>query len=313
MMRRCSASMALLLAAAGCGASVTPPPVGKTVTSIAGIPGRPFGVRVSSTGTAAVTQQDLNTITLVSASGSGTRGTVSVGADPGDVVFNAAGTTAYVSGFNDGSIKAVSVSAARVTGSVTIGSNAYRMALSPDGSRLYVTTTSGSVVVVNPATMTQGTSVGLAGSLQGIALHATGLALYVTSTDGTISRLLAGTLTLATSTRVGGKPADVAVAGADELLVANEDGWVDVLNVSTLASKARILIPGASPFGLAVTHDGAHAFVASTNGDVIIIDRATRTITQRLRVGGLPRRIAFTPDGLSALVANEAGRVDVIR
>lgn len=290
-------------------------PVGQTVTSIPGIPGRPFGIRVSSGGTTAVTQQDLNTITLVDASGSGTRSTVAVGADPGDVVFNAAGTTAFVSGFNDGSIKSVNVSEGSVAGTLTIGSNAYRMALGPDAARLYVTTTGGSVIVVNPATMTQAGSVVLSGSLQGISLDATGQTLYVTSTNGTISRLTAATLIVATSTSVGGRPADAAFAAdANELFVANEFGWVDVLDGTTLATKGQILLVNTSAFGLALTPDGTQVYVSSAGtGEVIVIDRASRAILRRILVGGVPRRIAFTPDGLSALIANEDGRVDVIK
>jgi YVTN family beta-propeller protein len=295
--------------------SVVAHPLGSTNTVIGSLPGRPFGIRVSSGNRVAVTQQDLNTITLFDVSGGGSRLTVPVGADPGEVVFNRTGSTAFVSGFNDGSITRVNVAAGTAGGSVTVGGNAYRLALSPDETRLYVSSTNGALYVVNPATPSVITSTAIAGSLQGLALSVNGQTLFVTSTSGTISRLAALTLVGNGTNALGGTPQDIAVtADQSEVFVANEVGWVDVLDGATLASKQRIPLAFGSPFGLAITPDESQVYVTATNpGRVIVLDRATRSVVRVFNVGGVPRRVTFTADGLTALIANESGWVDVIR
>ena len=56
---------------------------------------------------------------------------------------------------------------------------------------------------------------------------------------------------------------------------------------------------------------------AATSGRVLVIDRTTRKIVRKIihtiDVGGKPRRIAFSADGLTAFVANELGWVDVLK
>ncbi len=114
---------------------------------------------------------------------------------------------------------------------------------------------------------------------------------------------------------VGGVPQDVTVtADGSEVIVANENGWVDVLDGLTLDSRQRLTIVNARPFGLALSPDDTQIWVtSSTSGQVYVIDRATRAIVRTIDVGGTPRRIAFTTDGRTVLVSNEGGWVDVIR
>jgi YVTN family beta-propeller protein len=48
-------------------------------------------------------------------------------------------------------------------------------------------------------------------------------------------------------------------------------------------------------------------------GEVVVVDRATRTVVQRIATGGVPRRIVFDQAGTLAVVANEQGYVTYIR
>src|SRR5213079_906684 len=106
-------SVSLLLVACG-GASSTGPgggggslkhPSGISGGKMTGLTGRPFGIAVNSSGTVYVTQQDANSVarfTLSTLSSAGTP--VAVTADPGDVIFNRAGTRAYASTFFGGQV-----------------------------------------------------------------------------------------------------------------------------------------------------------------------------------------------------------------
>lgn len=312
--------VAVAVTLAGCGGGSTDPkpavgghPVAATLSNrLSGIGGRPFAVRSSPNGVVAITQQDLNTVTLTDATNSAPR-SVQVGADPGDVVFNSTGTKAYVSAFNGGTITIVDVASAAPVATVPIAANAYRLAVTPDDSKLFVTSTDGHVYVVDLGTL-KVSSLALSGHLNGCALDAAGRYLYVTATAGTVWKIDASTVMVAAT--LAGVPAaqDVAIApNGSEIYVANESGWVDVLDASTLSPLKRITVVGA-PFGLGVTPDGAYVYVTSPLvGTVDIIDVATRAVVKTLDVGGTPRRVVFDRLGLTAVVANESNYVDVIR
>ena len=127
-------------------------------------------------------------------------------------------------------------------------------------------------------------------------------------------RLDAGTLAVLASRSLTSSPQDVALTPDEtELYVANEGGFVDVLNPSTLQSVRRLTLAGLLPFGLAITADGAQLYVTSpSTGTLAIVDRLTGAVQVR-PVGGVPRRIAFDASGATAIVSNERNWVDIIR
>jgi YVTN family beta-propeller protein len=293
-------------------------PSNTTTTRIAGFQGRPFGSRVSSGGVVYVTQQDANSVARVRMTDFAASPEIAVGADPGDVVFTHDGRTAFVSNFNDGTVHVIDVATgSRARQLFVAPANAYRLALSPDDSRLYVTSTDGHLYAVDFTGTETTTSVLLGGALQGIALSRDGLALTVSNTQGGIFRLNACTLAVTGSIapQGGGATQDIALSPDEsQLYVANENGYVDIRDATTLANVSRVTTTGIYPFGLAVTPDGAQLYIASPlTGQVMILDRDTRSVVKTMSVGGTPRRIAFDASGTTAVVSNEGNWVDVIR
>jgi YVTN family beta-propeller protein len=108
---------------------------------------------------------------------------------------------------------------------------------------------------------------------------------------------------------------DVAIAPDEtEVYAASENGWVDVLDAATLERKRRIVLRGESPFGLAVTPDGAQLYVTSPGtGHLVIVDRATGGVVRAIKLSGVPRRVAFDNSGATAVIANEGNWVDLVR
>jgi DNA-binding beta-propeller fold protein YncE len=51
----------------------------------------------------------------------------------------------------------------------------------------------------------------------------------------------------------------------------------------------------------------------SMGGQILLLDAANGALIQAFNVGGAPRRITFTADGLLALVTDEFGFVHIIR
>jgi YVTN family beta-propeller protein len=318
----CWACCGLALVVSACSSATStkkhtePPthPSGTSTLRILGFGGRPFGIRVSSTGDVLVTEQDLNSAVHLDSLAQ-TSHSIAVGRDPGDVVANHAGT-AFVSNFFDGTVSIIDLATNVVTKTVPVApNNAYRLAFNNDESRLYVTSTDGHLYTINTSSQTAGASVALGGALQGIAVAHSGKSVFVTSTSGSIWRLDAASLVTSNSAVLTNCQAqDVAIATDDaELYVACENGSVQVVDPQTLTTKTTVTLTGAGPFGLAVTPDNAQLYVASPgSGLVTILDRAGRSVVKSFPVAGTPRRVAFNAHGDKAYIANEGNWVDVI-
>ena len=286
-------------------------PSGSRDRRLHGYLGRPFGIHVTSKGAILVTQQDVNIMRKLEPYTAAQ--SFEVGEDPGDVVATRDGEIAYVSGFQDGSITVVRLAADSISNIVRLPTkSAYRLALSPNERRLYVTSTDGRLYVFNTSTRTVATSKSLGGSLQGLAIDHAGASLYVSSTAGDVWRLERGTLRSLRQTTLDCAAQDVALSNDDrDLYVACEKGNVIVLDARTL--EQRDVVPVGPAFGLGVTPDGEQLYVSSpSEGDVAIIDLATRRIVGHVAVKGTPRRIAFSPSGDQAYVTNEWNWLTVI-
>ena len=70
--------------------------------------------------------------------------------------------------------------------------------------------------------------------------------------------------------------------------------------------EAATITVGGAPFGVAVTPDGKHAYVANLGGTVSVIDTTTTppSVTTTIPVGGEPNGVAVTADGKHAYVPN---------
>ena len=289
-------------------------PDGAPAGRVTELSGRPFAVRVSPNGTVLVTQQDDNMVARFPLGAQKPDAMILVGRDPGDVVFNRDGSRAYVSAFVGGGLHVIDVAAGRQIAAIRIANNAYRLAMLPDDSRLFVTSTNGKLYAVDPAEPRIVDSVYLGGALQGLALAPTGKTLLLTSTNGIVWKLDAATLRVITSVKIPGNLQDVAINRAEtEVYVANEKLGVDILDAATLDRKERLAIAGFETFGLALTPDGADLYLTSPTGIAKVMDVKSRTILFTLNLQGTPRRVAFDATGRTALIANEANWVDVIK
>src|SRR5947199_119766 len=130
---------------------------------------------------------------------------------------------------------------------------------------------------------------------------------------GTVTEINTAADTVVRSFRPGGLPQDLVVGRGDSTLyLANEAGWVQVWNLKHWTRTDSIPVPAA--FGLALTQDGEQLWVTETAvGGIAVVDGASRAVIETIPVLGSPRHLAMTPDGTTAVVANEAGVVQIIR
>ncbi len=324
-----SAGFAALLSSvfliAGCDSPTDPPPEppmfeGVLDGRITGPAGRPYAVRVSSTGQVWVTVYSPASIARFPLTTGVFVAAIPVTADPGELVFTADGATAIVSTFEGGQLHFINTTTGVELGApLSIGTNAYRLALSSDESRVFVTTTGGMLYSVDRVARTKLDSVQLIGSLQGIARRASDGRLVVSSTSGGVWLIDPATLDVVLSAALPGTPQEVVYSmNGTRIYVALEGaGFVSVLDAATLVRTDSIgfsALEPIAPFGLALSLDGTKLLVSSAaTGRIGVVDAVSRAVMRTIPVAGAPRRIAFSATGLKALIANEAGWVDVLR
>ena len=154
--------------------------------------GRPFGVAVSTAGTVYVTRLDADSLARFDLPDTTLRAGVRVGLVPTDVAFDPAGATAFVSNQFDGTLGIVSTSGNTQVATVSLGGgDPFKVAVAPGGSRVYVGTNVGTVVVVDPVARAVVRTVGVGLDPNGLAFHPDGRHLYASNHgSGSISELL---------------------------------------------------------------------------------------------------------------------------
>jgi YVTN family beta-propeller protein len=86
--------------------------------------------------------------------------------------------------------------------------------------------------------------------------------------------------------------------------VANSgSNTVSVIDTATNMIVATIPV-GGTPRYVAITPDGAFAYVTSLSSTVSVIATATKTVIATIPVVGAPYHVAITPDGAFAYVTN---------
>jgi YVTN family beta-propeller protein len=273
---------------------------------------RPFGTGVSAAGVFYVTQLDAASMGRGILPEPVLQGSVAVGAVPTNVVFDAAGTTAYVTNQWSQNIGVVDIATNTQVGTIPIGGDPFNVVPSRDGGRLYVTTNADNVAVVDLASRTVLTTIPMPADPNGLVLNREGTRLYVSVPwSGHVVEVNTEDNSVLRTFFPGGKPQDLALSRHGErLYLANESGSLDIIEVATGEVRARTSLSGGG-FGLALSPDDQQVYVAQPAGYLTILDR-NGEIEKTLELGGMPRKVAFNARGKWAVIANEAGWVDFI-
>jgi YVTN family beta-propeller protein len=149
---------------------------------------------------------------------------------------------------------------------------------------------------------------GMALSTDGTNLYVTNMS------SGDLSEVALSSFTVARTFVLGGVPQDVVISPDNtELYVANEASLLQVVNLAT-GNVTNGGNGTENLFGLALSPDGKVLVgTRPGSGQVVLIDRASRQVVTTISTGGTPRRVAFDLLGSVAAVANEQGWVDLIR
>ena len=194
-----------------------------------------------------------------------------------------------------------------VVTTVGVGSTPWGVAVSPDGSRVYVANYGdSSVSVINTATNTVVTTVSVGSYPWDLAMSPDGSRVYVVNYYAdSVSVIATATNAVVATVGVGSYPQAVAVSpDGSRVYVANYGGdSVSVINTATNAVVATVSV-GRRPSGVAVSPDGSRVYVPIEDSKVKVINTATNAVVATVGVGSSPYGVAVSPDGSRVYVSN---------
>jgi YVTN family beta-propeller protein len=182
-----------------------------------GVGGEPEGIRVSPDGQlVAVTSERDSTVAIVDSASYQVLGKIPVGERPRDVLFSPDSKRAYVSGEADASLTLIDVAAQSAVSKVNVeaaGARPMGLALSPEGSQLYLTTgRGGAVVKLDAKNLAPVITTKVGERPWGVALSPDGDVCFVANgLSNTVSVLRADKLETITTIPVGGRPWGIAM------------------------------------------------------------------------------------------------------
>jgi len=240
------------------------------------------------------------------------RATVPVGDGPRGLAIDRADTHVYVANASSASVSVIDTWTNTVTATIALAGSVPRaIAVTPDGGRVYVADGANNVVsVIDTATNAVTATISVGSHPERMAMAPDGRHVYVSNISG-------GSVSVI-DTATNSVTAEIPVEIPDGLQVSPDGTRVYVASELSVGvvdtatnSVSSIVATGESPYGVAVSGDGAHAYVTTHDNrdgvaihDLRIIDTATNTITATYPVGLDPYGIAVTPDDNRAYVAN---------
>ncbi len=278
------------------------------------VPGSPFDIATTPGGAALVTRGHAAAVDVLRLDPPGVIGSVRTGPVPTRVVVEPSGTYAYVTSQFGEEIETIDLDTLRLAGTVSVQGHPLGAAIAPDGHTLFVTTNIDRLFAISIPHGRVVASVPIPLTCLQVTVHPSGRRVYVPcGKAGVIVEIDAHTLCPLRRFQVGGVAQDLVVTkDGVTLYCANEGGWLNAIHLPT--GRVSSLDLGTGGMGLALSPDEHLLFVSLVfAGRIAVIDPSTMSLRATLMTGGRPRLIAFERSGRTAVVANEAGWVDVIR
>jgi len=306
-------TLAVVAFSARCGdpTGLGPPQLIDTVL----LPGGPLGVAVWGN-IAYVSRDGAATLQRLNLVNSQFTDSVFVGNVPCYLVFNAAGTKAYVANQYSQSVSVIDVATNTQSRTIPVTGDPLPVAITADGNTLFVTTNVNRLYKIALANDSIVDSLSLPATSHHLLMHPNGTLLYVATRDGgSVLEVNWQTMTVARTFTLGGTTQGMAISlDQQELYVADETmNRLRIVNLATGTAAPPVPLAGGGE-GLALSADGTRLYVGLVfAGKVQVLDRASRTTLDTITTGGVPREIAVDAARSRVLVANEAGWVDIIR
>lgn len=213
-------------------------------------------------------------------------------------------------------LSVIDTSSNTVVATVAVEDSPVGVAVTPDGTRVYVANSQSSAVsVVDTSTNSVVATVKVGNGPSGIAITPDGTRAYVANSNASsVSVIETSNNTVAATISVANNPYGVAITPdgtrayvtiAGSSVITN--GSVAVIDTSSNTVIATAVV-GLVPAGVAITPDGTRAYVTNSGGNAAsVIDTSSNTVITRVSGLNQPAGVAITPDGTRAYVTNTGG------
>ena len=201
-------------------------------TDLIGVTGDPIPMQVTADGSTMFVTTNANKLYKITIATKAATDSLALPATSHHLLLNPNGTRLYVATRDGGSVLEVSPSNLAVLRTFPLGGRTQAMTFSPDAGTLYVANEiSGVVHAINLTSGVPTASPLLDGGVNGIALTPDGSRIIASVIFvGEVQVLKRATLAVDTTLFTGGEPRAVLLdAPRQQVLVANQGGWVDVI------------------------------------------------------------------------------------
>jgi YVTN family beta-propeller protein len=248
--------------------------------------------------------------------------TVEVGSanNPSSVVTAPDGRFVYVANnpmtADEGTVSVIDAATNTVSATIATGGGPYGIAVTPNGSTLYVTnfygTPTNNVWVIDTATNVVTHSVTVGSYPHGIAITPNGALAYVVNAfSNSVSVIQTATNVVTATISVGSMPHGVAISpdGALAYISNYAAGTISVIDVATNTVAATIPLSTDAIEGMAFSSDGSLAYACHQHSNIVsIIDTGTSSVVGTIAVGTNPFGLALAPGGQRLYVANQGSQ-----
>ncbi len=252
---------------------------------------------------------------------------------------------AYVANLSSGTVSAIDTATNGVVATISVERRPSWVAITPDGTRAYVTHDESNVITVidtNPISLTFNTIVATVASAppsKGVAITPDGTRAYVSAVfQGSVVVIDTDPHSPTYNTVIGNvgglgyAPNGVAITPDGTRAYVTHSTYfridqVSVIDINpaspTYNTRIAIVGVGGLPFGVAITPDGTRAYVAnawpSGPTSVSVIDANPASPTYNTAIANVPYGVwtspigvAITPDGTKAYITLQFGGVSVV-
>jgi YVTN family beta-propeller protein/VCBS repeat-containing protein len=200
-----------------------------------------------------------------------------------------------------------------IASNIPLGDFPEELAITPNGSRVYVTNhSSNNVSVIDTATNIVIATIPIAQGPEGVAATPDGTRVYVASISDIVSVIDTATNTVTATIDLSPDPNTVEVLGdvaispdGSRAYVTHFAGEVTVIDTAT-NTVVTTFTAGIHASRVAVRPDGARLYVSNfQEGTVTVVDTATYTVVTTIPVTDFPDDIVVSPDGSRVYVGDD--------
>jgi DNA-binding beta-propeller fold protein YncE len=234
---------------------------------------------------------------------------------PETSVVSADKASVWVMSYDNSSLKQYSTSTGQLLNTVSVGGSAFDIAMTPDGSKIYVALNAiSAIAVVNTSTATLARSITTPTNSTGIAVSPDGANVWVSTNFSTIRKISTSTDSItANYTAPGATVYDMKFSpdgtyiyladSSNSRIVKYQTSDFTLVGSATGIATRYIAISPDGTFGYSFPYSGNNVYKFATN---------PMSLTNTISGFGSPSQANFTPDGQFVYVPNGSAK-SVIR